>query len=177
MTLVLKPADILVVRTTDTPGEVIRVVEELSGAPGLGNHVAFMHHWDGDVPWGLEGKPGGVGWRDLRDYLADPFTLNNCLQPGRPDADRALAARDAEGLLGTKYDWAAILGDGFDDLSVKIWNQDWPHGKPPGEVVCSSFGAYVYAKRTWTHPDLGHERFCQPSGWTRMIIANRWHAA
>lgn len=174
MTALLKPADVLVVRTGGKMADLIRFGEGLAGKPNLNNHVAFMHHWDKNVPWGLEGKPGGVGWRDLRDYLADPFTMTNVLQPGRPDADRALAAEEAQGMLGTKYDWQAILGDGFADLSVKLWNQQWPHGKPPGEVVCSSFAAYVYAQRGWAHPDLGHERYCQPSGWTDLIIRNKW---
>lgn len=175
MTLQLRPADVLVVRTGGWEADVIRFGEGVAGKPNLDNHVAVMHHWDGDVPWGLEGQPGGVGWRDLRDYLADPWTVTNISQPGRDDADRAAAAKDAEGMLGTKYDWLAILGDGFGDLSVRLWNQEWPHGKPPGEVVCSSFAAYVYERRGWAHPDLGAERYCQPSDWDALIITNRWN--
>lgn len=67
---ILKPADVLVVRTSGFAADMIRLGAALTGKPNLDNHVAVMHHWDGEVPWGLEGKPGGVGWVDLRGCRA-----------------------------------------------------------------------------------------------------------
>jgi hypothetical protein len=180
---VLKPGDVLAVRGGGLAGDAIRLGAALHGNPNLDGHIIVMHHYDsGGVPWGLQGQPGGVGWVDMRPALADEWTLNNCGQPGRSDSDRTEAAKDAEGMLGTRYDWVAILGDGghdlgisYADLHVKAWNLNGPQGIKPGEVVCSSFAAYVYAKRKWNHPDLGNERLCQPADWDEFIITNGWN--
>ncbi len=156
---ILKPGDVLAVRSAGWAAEVIRVGEELTGKPGLDNHIALMHHYDSaSVPWGLEGRPGGVGWVDLRSYIASPFTLNNCGQPGRDDATRAHVAVEAKALLGDQYDWAAIGGDALAALHVHLWALKFPHGLAPGEVVCSSFAAWLYEHAGWAHPDTGTER-------------------
>ena len=176
MAFMLQPGDVLVVRGGGFAGAAIRFGAALAGKPNLSGHVAMMHHLDSaGVPWGLEGRPGGVGWIDLRPYIASPWTLDNALQPGRTDAQRAAVAKDMEGLLGTAYDWAAILGDGFDDLHVKLWNIRFSNNKPPGQVVCSSFAAYVYEKQGWAHPDLGTERICQPGDWDSFIIQGKYN--
>lgn len=178
MTLVMKPGDILVVRGGGLASTMIRLGAALHNRPNLDGHVAIMHHYDSSgVPWGLEGKPGGVGWRDLRDYLKDPWMFNNCLQPGRRDLDRELFAQDAVGMIGTPYDWRGILGDGFDDMNVKLWNPEWAPGQKPGAVVCSSYAAYLYEKYKWDHPSLGDERYCQPSDWDEYVITGHLSAS
>lgn len=177
----LKPGDVLVVHGSGFFGDLIRLGSAIAGKPNLDGHVAFMHHYDAQgVPWGIEGRPGGVGWADMRPYLNDPYMLNNCAQPGRTDADRGTCAQDAEGMNGTKYDWFAILGDGFNDLSPvnlseHLWNLNGPQGVKPGAVVCSSFAAYLYMQRKWAHPDLNDERYCQPDDWAQFILLNKWN--
>src|SRR5690242_20152365 len=67
------PGDILAVNTGMHFGSrMIRfgaAVRELvtgKAEPDFVNHIAFVHHIDAHgVPWGLEGRPGGVGWVDL----------------------------------------------------------------------------------------------------------------
>jgi hypothetical protein len=172
---ILQPGDVLAVRGHSLPDELIRVGEEMSGGVGLDNHVVVMHHWDGDVPWGLEGRPGGVGWADLRAYLASPYTVNNCGQPGRSPASRVTAAKQAQALLGDRYDWAAIGGDTLAALHVRLWNLKFPHGLAPGEVVCSSYAAWIYAYAGWAHPDPGNERDCEPSDWTAWSMGHHWN--
>lgn len=177
MTVVkLQPGDIVAVRTPGgfpTPQWWIRFGAALQNKPNLDNHVALMHHYDSSgVPWGLQGQPGGVGWVDMRQYIASPYTINNCGQPDRPDIQRADVSWHAKALLGTKYDWAAIANDGLDDLHVKLWNLQFPHGQKPGEVVCSSFAAYLYGAEGWAHPDTGTERMCQPADWTDFCVRN-----
>jgi hypothetical protein len=176
MTLQLKPGDVLAVRGSSYwVNWWIRFGAALRGLPNLDAHVAIMHHYDsGGVPWGLEGKPGGVGWRDLRDYLKNPYTVTNVDQPGRADKDRASVAHDAEAMLGTAYDWQAILGDGFQDIHIDLWNPQWAPATRPGHVVCSSFAAYLYAKYGWKHPRLNQERYCQPGDWDQFIIDNHY---
>lgn len=173
---ILKPGDVLAVRGAGWPAEIIRVGEELSGKPGLDNHVAVMHHWRGDVPWGLEGKPGGVGWADLRAYAASPYTLNNCAQPGRADAMRTQVAAEAQDMLGTPYDWQAIADDALrafrmDDLFSKTVN-----GTVPGHVVCSSYAAFLYQLCGWDHPSVP-DRECEPADWAALITERGWNVA
>lgn len=174
----LKPGDVLAVRTNGLAGEIIRIGEELSGKDGQDNHIAVMHHWDGMVPWGLEGRPGGVGWVDLRAYLRSPFTVNNCGQPGRTDAQRLLVAHRAKALLGTAYDWEAIGGDTLAAMHLRLWNLQFRHGLAPGEVVCSSYAAWLYESQGWAHPDPGEERDCEPGDWTAWALEHDgWNIA
>lgn len=173
---ILKPGDVLAVRGTSWEAEAIRVGEELSGKPGLNNHVAIMHHWQGDVPWGLEGKPGGVGWRDLRSYAADPYTLDNCAQPGRTDAARQRVAGRAQAMLATAYDWRSIADDTLRAFRMPdLWASDW-HGLAPGSTVCSSFAAWLYEQEGWPRPDCP-DRDTEPADWTEFILANRYNVS
>jgi hypothetical protein len=172
---VLKPGDVLAVRSPGLAGELIRIGEELEGKPGLDNHIAVMHHWLGAVPWGLEGKPGGVGWVDLRAYIAGPFTVNNCAQPGRSDAQRATVADAAKAMIGTAYDWEAIADDTLrafrmDDLFGKTL-----HGTVPGHVVCSSYAAFLYEREGWQRPQVT-DRDTEPADWCAMAMQHRWNA-
>jgi hypothetical protein len=172
----LQPGDIVVVRTPGgfpTPQWWIRLGAALQDKPNLDNHVAIMHHYDSQgVPWGYEGKPGGVGQVDMRSYIRSPYTVNNCGQPGRTDADREKARILTESMEGTKYDWQAIGGDGLCDLHVHLWNDlEEFHGVKPGHVVCSSFGAWLYMTLNWAHPDTNTERVCQPADWEAWCIS------
>ena len=171
---ILKPGDILAVRSPGLPGELIRIGEELTGKPGLDNHIAVMHHWLDGVPWGLEGRPGGVGWVDLRSYLASPFTLNNCEQPGRSDESRAAVANHAKALLGDRYDWSAIGGDALAALHIHLWNLKFPHGLAPGECVCSSYAAWLYEQAGWDRPQVT-DRDTEPSDWTAFVLEHGWN--
>jgi hypothetical protein len=171
----LRPGDVLVVRTAGLPARLIRVGEELSGKVGLDNHVALFSHWTGSVPWGLEGKPGGVGWADLRPYLASHFTVNNCLQPGRDDAGRAEVCAQAGRMLGTAYDWEAIADDTLrafhmPDLFASTW-----HGAVPGHVLCSSYVSFLYARQGWVRPRVP-DRDTEPGDWTAFITDHQWSA-
>lgn len=167
----LQPADVVVVRGGGLAGEMIRLGAALAGKPNLSGHVAIMHHYDSaGVPWGLEGRPGGVGWADMRPYIASHWTMNNAGQPGRTDAARQHVAENARALLGTAYDWAAIGGDGLRDLHIYLWNLKFPHEGAPGHVVCSSYAAWLYEEEGWDHPGLGEERYCQPGDWDAWTI-------
>lgn len=171
---VLKPGDVLAVRTDGTPAELIRVGEELAGKPGLDNHIAVMHHWAGDVPWGLEGKPGGVGWVDLRAYIASPWTLDNCAQPGRTDLMRALVTTYAEKMIGTAYDWQAIADDTLRAFRMPDLFGKTIDGTVPGHVVCSSYAAFLYERAGWGCPQVP-DRDCEPADWTSFIMTHGWN--
>jgi len=172
---VLQPADLLIVRTGGFAADMIRLGAALSNKPNISNHVAIFHHWDDNgVPWALEGRPGGVGWQDARPYIASHWTLTNCGQQVS-GGSRADACARAVRMLGTRYDWKEIGGDALEDLHVRLWDQPMPHGLAPGEVVCSSFAAWLYEQEGWAHPDTGDEGFCTPADWDRFVMTSGYN--
>ena len=40
----------------------------------------------------VEGRPGGAGWRDARDYLTSKWTLTNAAQPKTAEQRDAVCA-------------------------------------------------------------------------------------
>lgn len=172
---VMHPGDVFAVRTNGTDQDVIEFGEGLQGKVNTDDHVAGFIYWDGDIPWGLEGRPGGVGWVDMRKYIGKPFTFNNCLQPNRMDPQRILISEGAKAMIGTKYDWAMIGGSALAALHVKLFHLSWPHGMVPGEVVCSSYWAYLYSTANWAHPSTNDERECAPADWAAFMNQNYYH--
>jgi hypothetical protein len=171
----LKPGDVFAVRTSGTKQDIIEFGEGLQGKPNLDDHVAGMIYWDGNIPWGLEGKPSSVGWVDMRKYIGHPQAWNNSGQPGRGDIQRAQVVSAGRKMIGTKYDWEAIGGDTLLALHIKLYHLTWKDGTVPGQVVCSSFWAYLYHVANWSHPSTGDERMCEPADWTNFIMSYGYH--
>ncbi len=174
MAATVDPGTILVTRSTGAAGWWIRFGAAIANKPNLGNHVAVAHHTDENgTLWCIEGKPGGVGWRDARDYLASKWTMTNADQP-LDGAQRAAIAKAMEALLGTKYDWDSIIADGAADLGWHMpgWDSKWKDGDVAGQVVCSSAAAYAYQKAGVPHPP--GDKGCQPSDWSSWIITRGW---
>jgi hypothetical protein len=163
---ILQPADLLVVRLGGIWSEVIRLGEHMAGLPDDDNHVAVMHHCDGEVPWGLEGRPGGVGWVDLRGYLKTPRLVNNCGQPGRDQAARYKVAEQAKTMIGTAYDWQAIGDDVLRAFRMpQLFARHFTAGKSAGAVICSSLAEFLYETAGWDHPVSPHDRDIEPADW------------
>jgi hypothetical protein len=168
----VQPGDVLAVRTTGLAAAVIRFGEALSGKPDLDNHVVLVHHEDSEGRWwGLEGRPGGVGWCDIRPYLADRWTVSNCGQPGRDAEGRARVCADAALMLGTPYDWEAITDDTLRAFRMAdVWRSNWG-GVAPGHVVCSSYTSFLYQREGWKRPDVAG-RDTEPADWSSFCIVN-----
>ena len=167
--------DVLVITGTSVTSKLIEIGEVAAGLPAA-SHVAGMHHWDAHgTPWGLEGRPGGVGWVDLRGYLRDSRTVTNYAQPKTPDQRKQLAAL-SQVLFGTDYDWAGgILADAWRDLGGKdMFTPDPATGAVPMHVVCSSFWAWVYAHLRLPGPRPGDWRTTEPGDWTAFIERAGW---
>lgn len=170
----LEPGTILVTRSTGRGGWWIRFGAAIRNRPNLGNHVAVVHHVDGQgTLWVLEGRPGGVGWRDAKGYLDSKWTMTNADQPLNP-AQRASIAKQMEAIIGTAYDWQSIVADGAADLGLHLpgWDAKWKDGEVAGHVVCSSAAEYAYAKAGVPHPS--GDKGCQPSDWSEWIITRGW---
>lgn len=169
------PGRVLATRGGGIAGTMIRLSAALRGHPNLSAHIAVSHHVDAQgTPWGIEGRPGGVGWVDLRGYLASPWTLINDEQV-IPDAAGLAVAKTMEALIGTAYDWTAIVADAAESLRLHLpgWDPSW-HGTVPGHVVCSSAAAYAYGKQQLARPP--GDRGCTPAGWDTFILTRAWEA-
>jgi hypothetical protein len=171
-----QPGDVLAVRSGGWTGRLIRFGAALRDQPNLDSHIAVVHHRDaGGVLWVVEGRPGGVGWRDATAYLSSRWTLTNAAQP-KTAKQRAAVCGTMTALITTGYDWAAITADAATDLGMHLpgWGPFW-HGTVPGHVVCSSLAAYGYAKAGLACPP--GERGCQPADWDTWILQRGWEQA
>lgn len=170
------PGDVLALRTPGnwkTSQWWIRFGAALRNKPNLSNHICVAHHYDANhTLWGIEGRPGGVGWVDCSQYLKSAGLLTNADQP-KTDAQRAAVAKTMETMLHTGYDWEAIVVDGAADLGVDVagWEPDWDNGVP-AHVVCSSVAQYAYVKAGLKVPAGG--RYCQPADWDEFILGKGW---
>jgi hypothetical protein len=169
----VKPGDLLVTRSAGRAGYLIRLGAAIRNKPALVNHVAVMHHRDPQGRWWVvEGRPGGVGWRQAADYLRSPYTLSNAKQP-KTDAQRTEVTAGAVAMLGTSYDWAAIAQDAAGAFGLdRVWTLDFADGGVPGAVVCSSLAAYLYAKVKLVCPVGGRE--VEPADWLSLWAEQGW---
>lgn len=176
MTYNIRPGTVLAVRSKGWAGGLIRFGAALRGEPNIQNHIAVAHHMDPvGTLWCIEGRPGGVGWRDATTYLESAWTLTNIAQPFTDQQGVQIAAH-MEALIGTAYDWSSICADALSDLGMHLpgWDSQW-RGQVAGHVVCSSAAAYAYGKACVPHPP--GDRGCQPSSWSQWILTRGWEEA
>lgn len=171
----VKPGDVVIVRNTRSPFSwLILLGAWLRGTP-LYSHVIVAHHVDSaGVLWGIEGRPSGVGWVDVRAWLADKATLTTADQP-KTDAQRLVITAGVEAMLGTPYDWDVIAVDAMEAIGAPaLWQMDEFDGVKgvPGHVVCSSLAAYWYAKQglPTPKPTLGEWRRVTPGEWAKLVL-------
>lgn len=170
----VNPGDVLAVRTRSRIfGPLIRLGEALAGRPHHDDHVVIVHHWDvAGTLWGIEGRPGGVGWVDVHTY-DNPQLLSNAAQP-KSSRQRDGVCAVAEGMLGVDYDWAAIGVDAEISLGLEhLWRLRDFGEATPGHVVCSSLAAWVYRKVGLRGP-VGRMVTCTPGDWAQFMIGAGW---
>lgn len=178
--------DIIVVQGTSVEAKLIEAGEVIAGLPPY-SHVAGFDHWDANgTPWGLEGRPGGVGWADVSRYLADPRTLTNVAQPKTP-SQRAVLCKLNQAMIGTAYAWlSGIMADAGRDLGGSLasiyrdlggdglWKPDPVTKIVPGHVVCSSYYAYTYARMSLASPRPQDWATTEPGDWAAFIESKGW---
>jgi hypothetical protein len=157
----------------------IRLGAWLTDRPSVCNHVIVAHHQDAQgVLWGIEGRPGGVGWRDLSEPLRWPLTNANTQQP-KTNEQRLMIATAMEGLFATPYDWNAIKAHVREAL--RLWEPhgpvEWKDHEAPGHVVCSSLADWAYEEVGLPNPggDL-ITRMTTPGDWDRFIMDKEWRS-
>jgi len=170
-----QPGDILVTRSNSVFGALIRYGAAIRDQPNLGNHVAVVHHIDqAGTAWCIEGRPGGVGWRDATDYLTSRWTVTNADQP-KDQYQRTAITAAVHAALGTPYDWqGGIAADAAVALHLPdLWAEKWD-GKVPGHVVCSSLAAWAYAKGGLAHPAYDDLPRTTPADWLQFVLTRAW---
>lgn len=168
----LLPGDVLCVDTGSFWGRWIKLGGWLSRTGGHCDHVVVVHHEDlaGNL-WGVEGRPGGVGWVELR-RCTYRLVSSNARQPKTPD-QRAAVCGIVKGLLQVPYDWSAIVVDAMRALTVaRLWNtREWGP-QTPGQVVCSSLADWAYERLGLASPQ--DDRWVTPDGWNHFNRTEGW---
>lgn len=165
--------DVLCTRTPKGwPARLIRLGAALRDRPNTVNHVIVVHHWDAaGTLWGIEGRPGGVGYVDIAGVVESPWTVSNIDQP-KEEHQRGTIALVAESMLGTPYDWTGIALDAMEAIGADhLWREKWDH-TPPAHVVCSSLADWVYEHVGLASPKP--DRTCTPAHWAHFITTQGW---
>lgn len=182
----LNPGDVVAVDSGNALGEdLIRLGELLDGTPAPANHVVIVHHRDAaGTLWGIEGRPGGVGFTDMARYTGSALAKYGNSNGGlaRTSLQSEAVCRSAMHLLGTPYDWrGGIAADGLLALHMgglakmldKWWG--WPDvcgtAVRPGHVVCSSLAQWVYSRLGLPCPVLADNELCTPADWWEFNAA------
>jgi hypothetical protein len=173
--------DVIVCRDAFGPvGKVaawlIRLGGRLRGEVSPVNHAIVVHHMDVQGRWwGIEGRPGGVGWWELTPELLGAAATNVNTGQTKTQGQRYLVAAAAEKLLGVGYDWSAIGADAAQALRLWALSANWKAGQTPAHVVCSSFCAWAYEQVGLAEPSgLTEARFVTPADWDVFITKREW---
>jgi hypothetical protein len=152
----------------------------LTGAPARQDHVAILTHQDQAMNWWcIEGKPSSVGYVRADKYLRHESLVTNAEQ-SKTDEQRDLIVKVATELLGTPYDWEAILTLGVRAARVsRLWDlavaKDWGETEIPVHVICSSLADLAYERAGLASPGgTTGTRFTRPTDWVRFCDDREW---
>lgn len=165
----------------------IKLQAWLTRSPAPQDHVAILTHQDASGNWWcIEGKPSSVGYVLADTYLKHPTLVTNADQP-KTDDQREFIVRVAVEMIGTPYDWKAILALGARAVRVtRLWKKsyadlvmdDWDDDEVPVHVICSSLADLAYEKAGLPSPGgTKGTRFTRPADWTRWITQRGWEKA
>lgn len=176
----IQPGDILCTRGTGWAARLIRLGAALLDLPNTVNHVIVVSHVDAaGTLWGIEARPGGVGYTALERVIKSPWTVNNALQP-KTSEQRAAVVEVAKSMLGTPYDWEgiaeeAMIAVGAQDLWTGKNGTGWEKGKPPAHIICSALADYTYEKVGLESPNVLETRLTRPADWLKLITVKSWN--
>lgn len=168
--------DVLVTRSEGFWAKLIRFGASLLGKPNTHNHVAiYMGPGSDGTDRVIEGKPGGVGWRDAKSYLDDTWTIDNREQPKTPE-QRDQVCEAALAMLGTPYDWVGIGQNAMEAIRAPDLYRSNPMGESPDHVVCSSLADWVYGHVGLANPGKTSkgDKITTPGDWAEFIHTEGW---
>jgi len=141
-----------------------------------GGHIIVFTHVDAEGRyWGIEGRPGGVGWAQL-DKRNGKWGLANVDQP-KDAAQRSKIVETMKELLGTKYDYSAYIDIALQTIGItKNWT-DFRGNEVPTHVICSAVADYVYEDVGLANPGgFAITRFTTPAEWALFIDKKQWES-
>jgi hypothetical protein len=174
----VRPGDVLVTRDRSIWARLIRIGGVFGDNPSSWNHVIVASHADDAGKfWGVEGRPGGVGDVVIADRIDDRWTMANTDQP-KTDEQRETIVKIVRGMLGTPYDWPAIVRAAMYAIGAPTLFRldDWKGIKgTPTHVVCSSLATWAYREAGVPCP-FGSDgpRWATPYDWASWILRHGW---
>lgn len=169
----IRPGDVICTRNPrGLPAFLIRLGAALLDRPNTVNHVIVAHHVDAaGTFWGIEARPGGVGWIDLA-RARGAYTLSNHRQP-KTDEQRLAVCAAVEGMLGTPYDWKGIALAAANAVGVqRLWASDAKVA--PAHVICSALADWAYDHVGLDSPGAVAGRATTPGDWASWIVERGW---
>lgn len=176
-TSILKPGDVVV---TGMGVWIIRVLiwiqAVLTGNAKYrkGGHIIVVTHTDSEGRlWGIEGRPGGIGWAQL-DKRNGSWGMSNVDQP-KTDDQRAKIVNVMKELLGSKYDYGAYVAIALNTIGINTNWTDFKGDDVPVHFICSAIADYVYEDVGLENPGgLKITRFTTPAEWAAFIGGTEW---
>lgn len=133
-----------------------------------GHVIVVTHRDDRGRLWGIEGRPGGVGWAQL-DKRNGKWGLANLDQP-KDAAQRSKIVETMKSLLGTKYDYDAYLQIALETIGLNTSWTDFRGNDVPAHFICSAIADYVYEDVGLANPGgMRITRLTLPSDWAAFI--------
>jgi hypothetical protein len=175
---VIEPGDVVLTRSKGWVGWIIRFGAALLDRPNIRNHVIVVHHRDdAGTLWGIEGRPGGVGWVDMTAVMRSRLTSTNAAQPKDLRA-RATIASAVEAAIERPYDWGAIAQAAAESLRIdRLWRSPEfrEDGLVPAGVICSALADWAYERAGLASPGgAGRTRYTTPADWDLFIQSRGW---
>lgn len=175
----LKPGDVIV---TEMGVWIIRILiwiqAILTGKSKYrqsGHIIVFTHVDTEGRYWGIEGRPGGVGWAQL-DKRSGKWALTNVDQP-KDAAQRSKIVETMKELIGTKYDYSAYVAIALQTVGITTEWTDFKGNQVPTHVICSAVADYVYEDVGLDNPG-GYRitRFTTPAEWAEFVDKREWES-
>lgn len=137
-------------------------------------HVIVVTHRDEEGRlWGIEGRPGGIGWAEL-DKRAGKYGISTVDQP-KSDEQRAKIVDTMKSLLGTRYDYGAYLVIALRTIGISPRWTDYNGKDVPVHYICSAVADYVYEDVGLANPGgIEITRFTTPAEWAVFIDTKGW---
>jgi hypothetical protein len=123
--------------------------------------------------WGIEARPGGIGYRRL-EPLNSTYGMVNTGQPVTAEARTALVAAIIA-LLGKPYDYEAYLLFVLKAVGIDpTWTYEFDGKDVPPHFICSAVAAYIYRDAGLGYPKVDGVRLCTPADWAEFIDTKGW---
>jgi hypothetical protein len=137
-------------------------------------HIIVVSHRDAEGRlWGIEGRPGGIGWVEM-DKRAGHWGVSNVDQPKSAD-QRDKIVNVMKSLIGSRYDYAAYIILALDAVGISQKWTDYTGQDVPVQFVCSAVAGYVYEDVGLDNPGgMEITRFTVPAQWARFIDEKVW---